>query len=87
MQQEACNKVYRDRILRGMGSGGFYSTNKLGAFGADLGAVACFFDLPWSCVSPNLTLPAQAWLLNQAAFQVARTGAADRSVGADEGGT
>jgi SEFIR domain len=74
MQQEACNKVYRDRIQRGMGSGGFYSTNKLGAFGADLGAVACFFDLPWSCVSPNLTLPAQAWLLNQAAFRLRALG-------------
>ena len=26
MQQEACDKVYRDRILRGTGSNGFYST-------------------------------------------------------------
>jgi hypothetical protein len=39
-QQEACEKVYRDRILRGTGSDGFYSTRKLGAIGADLAAVA-----------------------------------------------
>ena len=39
---------------RGTGSDGFYSTNKLGAIGADLAAVAAFFDEPWSRVSPNL---------------------------------
>jgi tetratricopeptide (TPR) repeat protein len=74
MQQEACGKVYRDRILRGTGSDGFYSITKLGAYGADLGAVACFFDLPWSQVSPNLTPPAQGWLLNQAAFELRALG-------------
>jgi hypothetical protein len=68
MQQEACDKVYFSRILRGTGSDGFYTINKLGALGADLSAVACFFDPPWSRVSPDLTGPAQAWLLNQAAF-------------------
>ena len=57
MQQEACDKVYRDRILRGTGPDGFYSAIQLGAVGADLGAVACFFDPPWSRVSPNLTPP------------------------------
>ena len=59
MQQDACDNVYRDRILRGTGPKGYYSTNKLGALGHDLGAVACFFDPPWSRISPNLTLPAQ----------------------------
>jgi hypothetical protein len=67
MQQEACAKVYRDCILRGTSPGAFYSITKLGAFGADLGAVACFFDPPWLRVSPNLVLSAQAWVLNQAA--------------------
>jgi hypothetical protein len=47
-QQEACVKVYRDRINRGTGPDGFYSSKKLGAIGADLGAVACFFESPWS---------------------------------------
>jgi hypothetical protein len=66
--EEARAKIYRDRILRGTGGGGFYSTNKLGAYGADLGAVACFFDPPWRRVSPHLTPADQAWLLGQAAF-------------------
>jgi hypothetical protein len=71
MQQEACNKVYRDRIQRGREA---YSTFKLGAFGSDLGAVACFFETPWSHVSRALTEVAQAWLLNEAAFTLRALG-------------
>jgi hypothetical protein len=67
-QQEAVEKVYRDRIQRGTGNDGFYSSKKLGAIGADLGAVAAFFDEPWTRLSPNLSAPDQAWLLNEAAF-------------------
>ena len=73
-QQEACEQVYLDRILRGTGSDGFYSTRKLGAFGADLAAVAAFFDEPWSRVSPNLSEADQAWLLNEAAFSLRALG-------------
>jgi hypothetical protein len=65
MQQEACDKVYSVRIVRGAA---FYSAKKLGAYGADLGALACFFDPPWRRVSPNLTLSDQAWLLGETAF-------------------
>ena len=64
-QREACDKVYVDRILRG--PAGFYSQNKLGAIGANLGAVAAFFEEPWQRVSANLTEPYQASLLNEAA--------------------
>jgi tetratricopeptide (TPR) repeat protein len=71
LQQEACDKVYLDRILRGRE---FYSTSKLGAIGSDLGAVACFFEPPWSRVSRALTEAAQAWLLNQAAFRLRALG-------------
>ena len=73
-QQEAHKKVYVDRILRGTGDDGFYSTRKLGAIGADLAAVAAFFEEPWSKVSPNLTEADQAWLLNQAAFRLRALG-------------
>ncbi|MCP3963373.1 MAG: hypothetical protein GY719_36505, partial [bacterium] len=73
-QQEACERVYYDRILRGTGSGGFYSARKLGAFGTDLGAIACFFEPAWSRVSPSLTGAVQAWLLNQAAFRLRALG-------------
>lgn len=74
MQQAACDEVYTARILRGTGKDGFYSTKKLGAFGSDLGAVACFFEPPWRRVSPALSEPDQAWLLNQAAFQLRALG-------------
>jgi hypothetical protein len=70
MQREACAKVYRDRILRGTGSRGYYSAFKLGAFGSDLGAVACFFETPWSRLSPALEDSDQAWLLATAAYDL-----------------
>ena len=72
--EEARADVYRDRINRGTGNGGFYSTNQLGAFGVDLGAVACFFESPWSRVSPSLTDADQAWLLAAAAFNLRALG-------------
>ncbi|MCB1230805.1 MAG: hypothetical protein KDN19_11090 [Verrucomicrobiae bacterium] len=71
-QQEACDAVYFDRILRGQE---FYSMKKLGAFGADLGAVAAFFDEPWRRLSPNLRDEAdQAWLLAVAAVNLRALG-------------
>jgi hypothetical protein len=66
-QQEACEQNYMDRILHGARSGGFYSIRKLGAVGADLAAVAAFFDEPWSRVSPNLGEVYRAWTLSHAA--------------------
>ena len=63
--------VYIGRILRGKEN---YSSKKLGAFGSDLGAVACFFAIPWSRVSPAITDAAQAWLLNAAAFRLRALG-------------
>ena len=71
LQQEACDKVYFARIQQGQET---YSTKKLGAFGSDLGAVACFFERPWSRVSPALTEADQAWLLNEAAFRLRALG-------------
>jgi tetratricopeptide (TPR) repeat protein len=65
LQQEVVDKVYVARIMRGREA---YVVNKLGAYGSDLGAVACFFEQPWSRVSSLLTEAAQAWLLSQAAF-------------------
>ena len=72
--QEACEKVYIDRILRGTESDGYYTTNKLGAIGADLAAVAAFFEAPWTQVSSNLTEAHQAWLLAVAAFNLRALG-------------
>ena len=74
LHQQACDDVYFDRILRGAGPGGYYSSKKLGAVGADLGAVACFFDHPWSKLSKNLSPGDQAWLLNEAALSLRALG-------------
>jgi TIR domain-containing protein len=74
LHQQACDDIYFARILRGSGPGGFYSSSKLGAIGADLGAVACFFATPWTTLAPNLTPADQAWLLNAAAFRLRALG-------------
>ena len=65
LHQEAYVEVYRARILRGKE---FYSVKNLGAFGADLGATACFFEEPWRRLASGLSQGDQAWLLNQAAI-------------------
>ena len=69
--QEACVGIYRDRILRGREA---FSSFKLGAIGADLGAVSCFFAPPWRRVVPALSKADQAWLLNEAAFSLSALG-------------
>jgi SEFIR domain len=67
LQQEALYQVYDTRIRRRDED---YPVRRLGAFGSELGAVACFFEQPWNRVSPALTEDEQAWLLNQAAFRL-----------------
>ena len=69
MQQEA-RIVYRNRILRGREN---YSMRKLGASGSDLGAIACFFEQPWSRFLP-LKNDDQAWLMNEAALRLRALG-------------
>ena len=71
MQQETCDKVYHDRIQRRREA---YSARKLGAFGSDLGAIACFFEQQWSRLSPAFTEIWQAWLLNEAATRLCAVG-------------
>lgn len=71
MQQEACDNVFYVRISRGDKA---YSTHTLGALGSDLGAIACFFEQPWSRVSPTLREADQSWLLGNAAFSLRALG-------------
>jgi len=75
--QEALDEVYYRRILRGEE---FFSTKKLGAFGAELSALAQFFDRPWSQVAKTLTPPDQAFLLNAAAFALRAQGRLSEAV-------
>lgn len=80
LYEEALDEGYVDRILRGTEQGGFYSTKKLGAYGADLGAVACFFAEPWRRPVPALAEADQAWLLGMAAFRLRALGRLDEAL-------
>ncbi len=64
LQHEAFYEVFYARLDRRQA----YGWKKLGAFGSIAGAVACFFETPWSCASPALTEAHQAWLMNEAAL-------------------
>ena len=77
LQQETRDKVFRARLDRG---NEFYSTKKLGAFGSDLGAIACFFEQPWSRISPALSESAKAFTLNAAAFTLRALGRLSESL-------
>ena len=71
LQQETHDKVWFRRIRR---RNEYYSIKKLGAFGSELGAVALFFEPPWSRVSSSLESNAQAVLLNFAAIALRSVG-------------
>jgi tetratricopeptide (TPR) repeat protein len=71
LQQEAHDKVHLRRIRRGREE---YSTKKVGAFGSELGAEACFFEQPWSLPSRNLTERDQIILLGNAAYDLQAMG-------------
>jgi tetratricopeptide (TPR) repeat protein len=71
LQQEAFTEVYESRITREQEH---YPVKKLGAFASDLGAVAYFFERPWSRVSLSLAEADQAWVLNRAAFRLRALG-------------
>lgn len=64
LQELAYAEVFVDRIRRG---NEFYSLTRLGAFGADLGALACFFDEAWCRPSQALSEAIQGWMLGEAA--------------------
>ena len=51
-----------------------YSTDKLGAFGSDLTALSGFFDHPWDRPSAGLREGAQAFILNEAGFDLRALG-------------
>jgi len=73
--QKACDDVFHNRLLRGTShSGGFYSTRKVGLFGADLSAMAWFFELPWSRPSLSLSEDDHAWLLHHVAVHLRALG-------------
>ncbi|HEX4951968.1 MAG TPA: hypothetical protein VF017_01035, partial [Thermoanaerobaculia bacterium] len=77
--QEACDAVYWRRILRGSEH---FSWKKLGAFGAELTALAAFFDRPWDQQPSRDLSPAdQAWILSAAGFVLRALGRLGEAVG------
>ena len=81
LQQEACHEVLVARIMKGTWPGGNYSLRKLGAVGANLAVIACFFDDPWKHVSSALSEPDRAWLLGEAAICLRALGRLREAVG------
>ena len=63
--QEALDEVYYERIVRGKE---FFSTSKLGAFGAELSALTSFFDAPWQQPVAALTDNEKSFVLTTAGF-------------------
>lgn len=77
LQEHAFNQVWFLRIWR---KDQEYTLRKLGVFGSDLGAIASFFDQPWSRLSPaikGLTIP---FLLNGAALCLRALGRLNEAV-------
>ncbi len=69
--QEALEEVFWPRIRHGEQ---FYTWHQLGAYGADLAAVANFFQTPWATPAPGLEPMWQAVVLNWAGFALRALG-------------
>jgi len=69
--QEILIDVYWERIDR---KNKFYSTDKLGAFGADLSALSNFFEVLWSQPASGLTYADKAVVLSWAGFPLRALG-------------
>ena len=76
--QQAHDEVHLHRIRRGREN---YAINKLGAFGADLAALACFFDHCWDRPTMALTERDRAILLGNAAYRLRGLGRLEECAG------
>ena len=68
---EALEAVYRRRVLQGFT---YFSTDRLGAYGAGLGALAGFFDVRWTEPVAGLPGPDRACVLHEAAVHLLGVG-------------
>ena len=75
--QETFYDVYYNRAYRRENK---YVIHKLGAFGSDLGAVACFFDKLWSGPAEGLPENYKAGVLNFAGFALRAVGRLNEAV-------
>lgn len=83
LHQQAIDAVYWPRIRR---KRKHFSLKALGAFGAELAALAGFFDPPWTTPVASVTLGWQAWLLNEAGVTLRAVGRLDEAVAAFSAG-
>ncbi|MEY2505827.1 MAG: hypothetical protein QOH01_156 [Verrucomicrobiota bacterium] len=74
LARQAHDDVLIARIWQGTESDGFYSTKKLGAYGNDLGAIACFFETAWRHVRAEFPELTQSSLISVAAFRLRALG-------------
>lgn len=83
LQRSVFVTVLRKRIQR---DDAFFSVHVLGAFGAELAALASFFEEPWTTPSPKLPMRSRAELLRSVGFHLLALGrpgeAADASLAA-----
>jgi tetratricopeptide (TPR) repeat protein len=63
IHERALREVYKKRIQK---DDQYYSMRKLGAISANLAAVACFAERPWSKFSSSISVDLQGLLLNEA---------------------
>ncbi|MBF0160967.1 MAG: hypothetical protein HQL88_01640, partial [Magnetococcales bacterium] len=83
LQQQALEGVYWRRIARGEEA---YAIHKLGAYGLELGAMAAFFEQPWSHPAAGLTPIWQSFVLSEAAFRLRAMGRLPEVIQAYEAG-
>jgi hypothetical protein len=76
-RQEVLDDVYDERISR---KKELYLTRKLGAFGAELGLVASFFDSPFERPAADLAVSDRAWAFIAAAFALRSLGHLDEAM-------
>ena len=75
--QEALDKIYRKRVLRGSE---FYSMTKLGAVSVDLAVLSGFFDSPWKQPVGGLIESDKGFVLHQAGFRLWALGRLEEAI-------
>jgi tetratricopeptide (TPR) repeat protein len=83
LHQQILDEVYRRRISR---EKEFFSVKKLGAYGADLAALAGFFDPPWSQPVDGLRESSKGYVLNEAGFHLRALGRLREAAGPMQAG-
>ena len=74
---DVLNEVYLQRIQRGSE---FFSTQRLGAFSADLASLSSFFDVPWYEPVTGISVLEKVFILSTAGFYLLALGRLEEAV-------